>query len=406
MSHCEQASVLPRIAFVFTHRIQYFTNLLDELSRRGQMRLTAVYAHQTGSFNDPGFGMRICWDNRADAHLPSATLPDSARRPHGAFLSSFSRQLGKALDEFRPDLVHLNGYAHAIQWQAWLWAQRRNVPMLLRGDGDTLRGDQGWRAVVRRWPAQVFTRRASHVFFQGEENRKYWIARGASPQTMSWLPCVSDTEVFHGAAFASEETRCEFRRAHGAGPEDVVFIVSGKLENRKRPFDALRMLRQLESAKIKVWFLGSGPLENELKALALSLGVAGRAYWWGFRNQTQIPSVLQAGDVLLHLSEADPWPYSVLEGAASGLALLLSDCTGSHPDWLESPAACLVFRCGDVAELAATASRLAEDNSLMAGLQWSAREKSKRHTETEFCERFEHTARAAMRACRRAHTRG
>lgn len=378
----------PRVAFIFTHRIQYFTNLLDELHRYGRIEPVAIYAHETAAFTDRGFGRPISWDNRLDTGFPEVLLTRSAKRSHGAFVSSFDNTLAANLNRLKPDCVHLNGYAHAIQWQAWVWARRHKVPVLLRGDGDTLGRAGGKLPVIRNWLARFFTRGANHVFFQGEENRKYWLARGAYPEKMSWLPCVSDTSVFHLPAFSNQGARHAFRSAHGATPEDVVFVVSGKLESRKRPVDALRMLAHNLSAKIKVWFLGSGPLEADLKMQAASLGVTDHVRWWGFRNQTEMPAVLQAADILLHVSEKDPWPYSVLEGAASGLALMLSDRTGSHPDWSQSPAACVVFSCGDIRKLAEAAMKLTHDSPTRQRLQWAAQERSRVYTEREFDEQF------------------
>jgi len=390
--------MIPRIAFIFTHRIQYFTNLLDELQRRGRIEPVAVYAHETAALTDSGFGRRISWDNRRDSNFAEVLLPHSAKQAQGRFFSSFDIAVARSLDRLKPDCIHLNGYAKAIQWQAWRWARKHKVPILLRGDGDTLDGDNRRRSFARNWLARIFTSAAAHVFFQGEENRKYWVARGAVPGKMSWLPCVSDSAVFHRPAFRDEEARQAYRRQHGADSDDVVFVVSGKLISRKRPSDALRMLAQDPSTRIKVWFLGSGPLETELKMLAASLGVTSRVYWWGFRNQTEMPFVLQAADVLLHLSQTDRWPYSVLDGAASGLALLLSDRTGSYPDWLELPPACVIFPCGNIPELVSVAAHLAQDKPRRTELQRLAKSKSNRYTEREFSERFETAVFSVLRS--------
>jgi glycosyltransferase involved in cell wall biosynthesis len=381
--------MIPRVAFIFTHRIQYFSNLLDELQRRGRIEPVAVYAHDTATLDDSGFGRRISWDNRRDSNFAEVLLPHPAKQTQGSFFSSFNIALARNLDRLKPDCIHLNGYAKAIQWQAWSWARKRKVPILLRGDGDILGRNNGWRPLIRIWPARIFARAAAHVFFQGEENRKYWLARGAVPGKMSWIPCVSDSQIFRKKAFESVVERDAFRAANHADPQDVVFVISGKLKQRKRPADAIEALARCGAENVRLWFLGSGPLQTGLKALAASRKVEGKITWFGFRNQTELPAILQAADVLLHSSERDPWPYSVLEGAISGLALLLSDRVGSHPDWLELPPACQVFPCGNTEQLALAISRFAQDRNLLADLQCSARMKADRHTEREFCNQFE-----------------
>jgi glycosyltransferase involved in cell wall biosynthesis len=163
------------------------------------------------------------------------------------------------------------------------------------------------------------------------------------------------------------------------------------LDVRKRPADALMALKGLQDARCKVWFLGSGPLDKDLHELAASLGVEDRVYWWGFRNQTEMPRILQASDVLLHLSERDPWPYSVLEGAISGLALLLSDCTGSYPDLIQAGGAGETFICGNIANLRDKMSLLVENPSVRSAYKKAAIFESAKYSEASFCNIFEET---------------
>src|ERR1043166_339859 len=145
----------PRVAFVFTHRIQYFANLLDELHRGGRIEPVALYAHRTEGFTDRGFGKRISWDNRPGTAFREVLLPHSGTRRHGGFFRSFDTALRAALDGLRPACVHLNGYAQAIQWQVWLWARGRRIPILARGDGDRSGPGAGRRSKLRNVPACV-----------------------------------------------------------------------------------------------------------------------------------------------------------------------------------------------------------------------------------------------------------
>ena len=376
----------PRIAFVFTHQIQYFTNLLQALHDRGNVEVGVFYAHRTEGFNDRGFGRVISWDNCQQATFPALLLPDSGNRPFGGFFSSFSSSLFAELSAFNPDIVHLNGYSTAVQWVAWLWAVTHNKHLVARGDGDTLVPSRSRFGFFNRQLARCFTSRLDTLFFQGIENKAFWIQKGAAPRSMTWIPCVPDNAVFNPPIFQNRRERETFRSGTGALPDETVFVVSGKLEPRKRPADALHALNLLRDSPCRLWFLGSGPLESSLKQLANSLGIENRVYWWGFRNQSELPAVLQAGDVLLHPSERDPWPYSILEGAMSGLALLLSSQTGSHPDLIGDAQAGLTFQCGNIQDLAHQMQLLIHDPSLRNRFANAAITRSRRHTEEVFCE--------------------
>jgi glycosyltransferase involved in cell wall biosynthesis len=382
----------PRIAFVFTHQIQYFTNVLQALHDRGNADVRVFYAHQTEGFHDRGFGRAISWDNCKQSTFPAVLLPDSGKRPFGGFFSSFSPSLFAELTAFSPDIVHLNGYSTAIQWVAWLWAITHNKQLVARGDGDTLVPSKSRFAFFNHRLARLFTARLARVFYQGIENKAFWIQKGARQESLTWIPCVPDNTVFRQVAFTSTAHREAFRAATGALPGETIFVVSGKLESRKRPADALIAFHALKHRSSRLWFLGSGPLQPQLMQQAQSLDIEDRVHWWGFRNQTELPAVLQAADVLLHTSERDPWPYSILEGAMSGLPLLLSDRTGSHPDLIREAQAGLTFQCCNAEDLAVKMNQLVTNHAQRQELAAAALNCAAKHTEAAFCDIIERCA--------------
>ncbi len=380
-----------RVAFVFTHRIQYFVNLLDELHRRQAVCPLSICAYETARLADPGFGRRIKWDNRTSPECPEVVL---SRQPRSLRRFRPVRGLGRALGDFSPDFVHLNGYSAAIQIQAWRWCRKHGVSYSLRGDGDCLRPESSWKTRLRRALTRPIVSGADAIFFQGEENRRYWERAGARDEQLVWIPCVSDSAVFRREVFGSDRERLVFRSSLGAEIGDMVLVVSGKLEARKRPGDALEALALLRERgrPVRLWFLGSGPLEEALRKRAAGLGVGDRVSFLGFRNQSEMPAILQAADALVHPSEADPWPYSVLDAAISGLPLALSDRTGSYPDWAAEPPAARVFPCGDVSALSKIIEDWLHDPASLHILGVVARAKAERHRESVFCEIFEQAA--------------
>ncbi len=143
----------------------------------------------------------------------------------------------------------------------------------------------------------------------------------------------------------------------------------------------------------RLWFVGSGILEASLRSRAAELGIQERVHFWGFQNQTQLPRILQAADVCVHPSEMDPWPYSVLECALSGQALLLSDRTGSHPDLVGAVGGGITFSCGDVDDLASKMNQLCTEDAMLRRFQDNLHAKLNAYTEAVFCEIFEDVIR-------------
>ncbi|MBX9688219.1 MAG: glycosyltransferase family 4 protein, partial [Candidatus Obscuribacterales bacterium] len=317
------------------------------------------------------------------------TLADSARRSHGGFWASRSTEVEDALKKLKPDLLYLNGYSNAIQIQSWLFAVKNKIPFMIRCDGDNIGKKKPWKSFLRRQFVKPITQSASRVTFQGRTNRDFWIANGAREEQLVWVPCVSDSEVFRKNSSIDQLAIDECRRSQGASPDDTVFVVSGKLESRKRPADAIKALSECKNSKIKLWFLGSGVLEAELQHLKETLGLSSQVTFLGFRNQSEMPSILKSADVLLHPSEFDPWPYAILDGAICGLALLLSSKTGSTADWIFEPACGMSFECGNIEQLKDCMLRLSRDKEELSIFKNRALERSKEYTEERFAEIFE-----------------
>jgi glycosyltransferase involved in cell wall biosynthesis len=81
----------------------------------------------------------------------------------------------------------------------------------------------------------------------------------------------------------------------------------------------------------------------------------------------------------------DPFPLSVLEGLAAGLAVVASD-TGGHPEAIHPGVTGLLCATGDVGDLAAKLRTLVTDHELRRRLGTAAREDvAQRFSSREFC---------------------
>ena len=72
----------------------------------------------------------------------------------------------------------------------------------------------------------------------------------------------------------------------------------------------------------------------------------------GFRNQTELPGLYAAADVLVLPSDGDEtWGLVVNEAFACGLPAVVSDAVGCGPDLVEEGATGAVFALDDVGSL-------------------------------------------------------
>jgi len=116
----------------------------------------------------------------------------------------------------------------------------------------------------------------------------------------------------------------ELRAFLGAGAEDVLVGVVGRLAEVKQPLLALEVFQLLAArhAQLQLVFVGDGELRGTLvRALAaLPAGLGPRAHLLGARED--MPAVLGALDAVLLTSRSEGLPVALIEAAAAGLPVV------------------------------------------------------------------------------------
>lgn len=106
------------------------------------------------------------------------------------------------------------------------------------------------------------------------------------------------------------------------------FICVAQLIPRKRHVDLLRAVAHLEGS----WTLdciGRGPLEERLKTLAASLGIADRVTWTAAVPNDLVRARIAAADSLVLPSSWEGWGAVVNEAVAEGTRVVVSDEAGA-----------------------------------------------------------------------------
>jgi glycosyltransferase involved in cell wall biosynthesis len=133
-------------------------------------------------------------------------------------------------------------------------------------------------------------------------------------------------------------------------PGRPMIMFCGKLQPRKRPLDLAEAVEALP-APVSTLFAGDGPLAGRLRARL----AAGRGAVTGFVNQSELPALYRAADILVLPSADEPWGLVVNEAMAAGALPVVSDRVGAGPDLVAGLGE--VYPCGDVAALAAALAR-------------------------------------------------
>jgi glycosyltransferase involved in cell wall biosynthesis len=207
---------------------------------------------------------------------------------------------------------------------------------------------------------------------------------------------------------AREPGAGEVRNLIGAGPEDVVVGVVGRLAEVKRPGRALEVFELLAERhpQLHVVFVGDGDerrgLERRIERLAE--GVRRRAHLLGAR--ADMLGVLADLDGVLLTSRAEGLPVALVEAAAAGLPAVATDVGGVSEVLVHERTG---FVGAGVEELAFGLSRLVSDPRERRAMGARARMRVQReHSAARLADRLEELYRVvcAERAGRGPVLRG
>jgi len=333
-----------RLGVLASHPIQNHAPIFRELARRCD--LTVYFAHRQTPEGQAaaGFGVAFDWDVDLLSGYASAFLNNRSRRPGTSqFFGCDTPEIDQVIGQGRFDAFLVTGWNVKSYWQAVRACRKRGVPILIRGDSQLAHRRP---LPVRMVKAIVYPRllRSFDGFcYVGRRNHEYLRHYGLPEDRLFFSPHCVDND-----AFAAASARIPPREA--ASPKSVLF--AGKLIARKHPLDLIRALALARKAGYLAHavFAGSGDLEDELRREAAAAGVP--AQFLGFQNQSQMPAVYAAADLLVLPSDhQETWGLVVNEAMACGTPAVVSDAVGCGPDLIEPGRTGAIFPLGDIPAL-------------------------------------------------------
>lgn len=180
------------------------------------------------------------------------------------------------------------------------------------------RDDSWWKRRVKVWAWN----RADHVAAVSTAAKRFWEDQGAAVRHWSTIPNGIDLSKF------TPKTHLTY------GDVPVVLTV-GRLVEQKRQEWLLRALAPIHQPW-RLECVGDGPLRGRLEALADELNIRPRVSFRGV-----LPDVRQAlsrADIFACSSAWEGQGIAILEAAASGVPLILSDLPVFH-EWLRDGSA-------------------------------------------------------------------
>lgn len=264
--------------------------------------------------------------------------------------SDFKDRLHKVLDEARPDVVFIPGWATPGPLLALKWCLKNKIPAVMMSESTA------WdvpRVFFREWIKSTIVSLASSALVGGQPQRDYMIQLGMPAERIFTGYNMVDNEFFISQSDLWRENHPDSPAGH-RGP---YFLASNRFVYKKNLF----FLLDAYAGYVKGWpssptaspiwplvLLGDGELREPLLEHARKLGLdleftapweggetphpRGCVYFPGFRQVNELPRFYAGAGAFVHASLSEQWGLVVNEAMASELPVLVSKPCGCAID--------------------------------------------------------------------------
>jgi len=342
------------VGIMASHPIQYQAPWFRALARK--VDLTVYFAHTQSASGQAaaGFGTEFEWDVELLAGYKNVFLKNLSKRPStDRFLGCDTPSIAQALDHSRPDVLIVLGWYLKSYLQAIVACWRAGIPVMVRSDSQLRTNRSRPRRAVKKMLYPLVFRRVNACLAVGTRSAEFFHHYAVPPDKLFIVPHCVDESRFIPVSADTIERRSAVRRRLRIAEDELVLLFVGKLLPRKRPLDLVRALGRLRDTGISArgLYAGDGPLREPILFAANEAGV--QVDIMGFVNQSALPDVYRASDMLVLPSDAsETWGLVVNEAMCCGLPAVVSDDVGCSPDLIKDGLTGARFATGNADALA------------------------------------------------------
>jgi glycosyltransferase involved in cell wall biosynthesis len=368
-----------RVLLLASHPTQYSTPVFRLMAQDPRLEILVAYCSLQGAKAgyDAGFNREVAWDIPLLDGYRWVELPNRSPRPGlERFWGLLNPAVWKLMRRERFDVVAIyTGYVYATFWVAVAAAKLSRTAVFFGTDAHELapRDARAWKATVKRrlWP-RLF-RLADVAIVPSSGSVGLMRSLGIPENRIALTPYVVDNDRWQRAGALVD--RAAVRARWGIPADAPVTVFSAKLQPWKRPLDVLRAFARARVEGSYLLFAGEGPLRNEIEREIAQLGATDCVKLLGFVNQSTLPEVYRAADVLVLPSQYEPFGVVVNEAMLCGCVPIVTDRVGARFDLIDDGRTGFVYPAGDVEKLAGLLRILFSDPGRRARMSEAARER-------------------------------
>ncbi|HEY6231440.1 MAG TPA: glycosyltransferase family 4 protein [Pyrinomonadaceae bacterium] len=237
----------------------------------------------------------------------------------------YLRRLHHVIRRYDVSLVHICffDYFSAVPWLAQMGGAQHIIFEQLNGGELTA---TSWKKQLIRARGATATEPATKVIAISEFVREQLIKCGVAPEKIIVRHLGVDTKRFHPDPAARQRLRTEL----GIQPDEIILSTVSVLRPIKNPDIILQACALLASRAVpfKLLVAGDGVMLDELRNLAVELGIADRTHWLGYCDDPA--PLLQGSDIFVLATKCEAFGLVTAEAMACGVPVVGSRSGGTQ----------------------------------------------------------------------------
>jgi glycosyltransferase involved in cell wall biosynthesis len=358
------------LIIVATHPIQYQVPLWQKLVENGiDLEVWYLTDHGVNATFDEQFGKAIKYDIDLLKGYKFLFLPVKNKSNVNNFWNvRLTKSLKEIIGNRNVDTIWIQGWQVLAYWQIVWQANKLKILIWLRAESNDLSKRSFLKAHVRKSFLSQFFKRVDKFLFIGEANKRLYEEYNVKESKLYPSYYCVDNDRFKLQVEAIKNERELIRNNWNISSDTFCLLFVGKFIPKKHPMMLIDTVKFISKAhaidKIHILYVGTGELGGELrknsnvvfdadKEIKNEDGSFPKSSFAGFLNQSEVSKAYLVADCMILPSDyGETWGLVVNEAMASGLSCIVSDQCGSAENIVAEHDAELVFKFGDVKNLA------------------------------------------------------
>lgn len=322
---------MKKLAIITTHPIQYYAPVFKLMQERQQLNIKVFYTWGESCLQryDHGFLKCINWDIPLLEDYPYEWVTNHAKDPGSHhFNGIINPGLIPQIEQWQPEALLVYGWAYYSHLQCLRYFKGK-IPLYFRGDSTLLNNPKGLKKYLRKFYLQWVYQHIDHAFYAGKNNRAYFKYYGLSDTQLSFAAHAIDNERFSEPQQTAAST---LRSSINIGDHEILILYAGKFDRVKDVSLLLQAFIDLNRPDVHLLLTGNGAEEVSLKLAVRLSTMPAKIHFMNFQNQSLLPVVYQAADLVCLPSYHETWGLAINEAMACAKAVLVSDYVGCGAD--------------------------------------------------------------------------